>query len=107
MQAQPDIYAIMMNTVMGFVNQIFSFLPRLVGAAIVLLLGFGLARLFSRLSLRILSRIGLDKLGERLNDVQFLRQIQTEIKLSEVISKNHLLFHFTGFYYGLKRNTRR
>ncbi len=92
MQSSPDIYGIMMNTVMSFVNSVFSFFPRLIGAVVVLALGFGLARLFSRLALRILSRIGLDKLGERLNEVQFIRQLQTEIKLSEVISK--IIYYF-------------
>ncbi|OIN61138.1 mechanosensitive ion channel family protein [Arsenicibacter rosenii] len=92
MQSSPDIYGIMMNTVMSFVNSVFSFFPRLIGSAVVLILGFGLARLFSRLALRVLSRIGLDKLGERLNEVQFIRQLQTEIKLSEVISK--IIYYF-------------
>ena len=92
MQSSPDIYGFMTSTVLSFFNSVFSFFPRLIGAVVVLALGFGLARLFSRLALRILSRIGLDKLGERLNEVQFIRQLQTEIKLSEVISK--IIYYF-------------
>ena len=77
---------------MRFITQVATFFPRLLGAIVVLVLGFLIARIVNKVSLGILARIGLDRLGQRLNEVQFIRQLQREIKLSEIVAK--ILYYF-------------
>lgn len=77
---------------MRFITQIAAFFPRLIGSVFVLVIGFFIAKLINRLAVRVLSRLGLDKLGQRLNEVQFVRQLQREIKLSEIVAK--ILYYF-------------
>lgn len=91
MQIQ-DLYTILINTFWKFITQVASFLPHLLGAAFVLGMGFVIARLVNKVSINLLNRLGVDKLGARLNEVQFIRQLQREIKLSEIVSK--ILYYF-------------
>lgn len=67
--------------------EVASFFPHLTGAAFVLGLGFFVARMVNKVSMNLLARPGVDKLGARLNEVQFIRQLQREIRLSEIVSK--------------------
>lgn len=72
--------------------EVASFFPHLTGAAFVLGLGFFVARMVNKVSMNLLARPGVDKLGARLNEVQFIRQLQREIRLSEIVSK--ILYYF-------------
>jgi hypothetical protein len=52
-----------------------SFLPRIVGALFVVLVGLLAARILGRITIRLLAAIGLDRIAERLDIAPLLRQV--------------------------------
>ncbi|MEL6673117.1 MAG: hypothetical protein AAFR61_13030 [Bacteroidota bacterium] len=72
------------NTV---IRQVVEFIPNLVVAAFLILLGYILAKVFSGVVGRLLRRVGLDKLASKLNDTDFFKDSNFTIKPVVIIQK--------------------
>ena len=92
MKQLPDLTEILRNTFQTLIDQFVEFVPRIMGALVILLIGVGVARLMAFIVQRILGRVGFDKIGQRLNEISIIKQLGTEIKLSEIIAK--VLYYF-------------
>lgn len=92
MNSIPDLQEILTNIVIGLVNQLISFIPRLVSSIIILALGLVVAKLVRKLVQTALAKVGLDKVGEKLNDIDLVRSLNKQIKLSAIIAQ--LLYFF-------------
>ncbi|WP_020597100.1 mechanosensitive ion channel family protein [Spirosoma panaciterrae] len=92
MNQLPELTDIIRNTFQTLINQFVEFVPRLLGAIVILLIGIGFARLVAMIVRRILGKVGFDKIGNRLNEISIIKQLKTEIKLSEIIAK--VLYYF-------------
>lgn len=88
----PNIVEILLNTFRTLINQFVDFVPKLVGAVVILVIGVLVAKSVAAIVSRVLKQVGFDKIGEKLNDIDFIRQLQTEIKLSEIVAK--VLYYF-------------
>lgn len=88
----PNITEILINTFQTLINQFVDFVPKLVGALVVLLIGILVAKTTAAIVSRVLKKVGFDKIGARLNDIDFIQQLQTEIKLSEIVAQ--VLYYF-------------
>ncbi|CAN5643042.1 hypothetical protein BH09BAC4_BH09BAC4_44700 [soil metagenome] len=87
MKQLPDLAEVVRNTFQNLINQFVEFVPRIFGSMLILLIGIGIARLTAYIIQRILGRVGFDKIGNRLNEINIIKQLKTEIKLSEIIAK--------------------
>ncbi|GAB3985746.1 hypothetical protein GCM10028807_01670 [Spirosoma daeguense] len=92
MKQLPELTEVLRNTFQNLIDQFVDFVPRLLFAFVILGIGFGIARIVSYILLRVLDRVGFDKIGNRLNDIKIIKQLKTEIKLSEIITK--VLYYF-------------
>lgn len=92
MQTLPNITEILIDTFNTLISQFVSFVPRLMGCVVILLVGYLVAKLVSTLIKKVLGRVGFDKIGEKLNDISIVKQLKTEIKLSEIVAK--VLYYF-------------
>lgn len=88
----PNITEILINTFQTLINQFVDFVPKLIGAIVVLGIGILVAKTVSAIVSRVLTKVGFDKIGARLNEIDFIRQLQTEIKLSNIIAQ--VLYYF-------------
>ncbi len=88
----PNITQILINTFQTLIAQFISFVPKLIGAVVVLGIGTLVARIVSALVGRVLKQAGFNRLGDKLNEIDVIRQLQTEIKLSEIVAK--VLYYF-------------
>ncbi len=82
-----NIADILKNTFNALVSQFVDFVPRIIGCLVILLIGYLVARFTAVIVKNVLARIGFDKIGEKLNEIGFIRQMNTEIKLSWIVSK--------------------
>lgn len=92
MDSFPRISKIFVETFNNLANQFADFAPRLIYCVVILLLGYFVARIISIIVKNVLERIGFDKIGNRLNEISIVKQLKTEIKLSEIIAK--VLYYF-------------
>lgn len=92
MEGFPRISKIFVDTFNNLSNQFADFAPRVIYCVVILVLGYFIARIISIVVKNILERVGFDKIGNRLNEISIVKQLKTEIKLSEIISK--VLYYF-------------
>ena len=87
MQQLPNITEILINTFNTLINQFIDFVPRLMGCFVILVVGYLVAKSVAVLVKKVLGRVGFDRIGEKLNEISIVKQLKTEIKLSEIIAK--------------------
>ncbi|GAB3503348.1 hypothetical protein GCM10027341_32310 [Spirosoma knui] len=92
MKPLPNLTEVLQNTFQALIDQFVEFVPRLLGTLLILLIGIAVARLTALITRRVLGQIGFDKIGDRLNDIGIIKQLKTEIKLSEIVAK--VLYYF-------------
>lgn len=88
----PNLYEILINTFRTLITQFVSFVPNLIGALVVLLIGVLVARVTASVVKKVLQSAGFDRVGDKLNEIDIIRQLHTEIKLSDIVSK--VLYYF-------------
>jgi hypothetical protein len=86
MESFYTITDILKNTFNSLITQFVDFVPRIIGCIVVLLIGYFVANFIRAIVRNVLGRMGLDKIGERLNQIGFIKQIKAEIKLSNIIA---------------------
>ncbi len=88
----PNITEILANTFKLLINQSVDFVPKLIGALVVMGVGVLVARTAALIVRKVLQRVGFDRIGDKLNEIDFIRQLQTEIKLSHIVAQ--VLYYF-------------
>ncbi len=86
MESFYNITDILKNTFNSLITQFIDFVPRIIGCIIVLLIGYFVANFIRAIVRNILGRVGFDRIGERLNQIGFIKQIKAEIKLSSLVA---------------------
>lgn len=64
-----------------------SILPNIVGAILVLLIGWLVAKAVARIIKKVLGKVGIDKLAERLNEIEIVYKSNIKIVPSILLSK--------------------
>ena len=86
MESFYNITDILKNTFNSLITQFIDFVPRIIGCIVVLLIGNFVANFIRAIVRNILGRVGFDRIGERLNQIGFIKQIKAEIKLSSLVA---------------------
>ncbi len=68
-----------------FFTSVAQFLPNVIGALLILIIGWFIAKIVAGIVGKVLKAVKIDKLGDRLNDIDILKNFK--IKPSKVISK--------------------
>jgi flagellar biosynthesis protein FliQ len=68
-------------------NDMIAFVPKFIGALLLLFLGWFLGRMIARFFQKLLERIGADKLGDRLNQIDFIARSPVKLKPSTMVGK--------------------
>ena len=76
----------------NMIKNFMSFFANLIQASIVVLIGWLVAKLVATIVQKVLQNVGIDKIGEKLNEIDTVKGLKLEIKLSTVISK--ILYYF-------------
>ena len=84
--------SLMTENLQTFLNGIVSVLPRLIGGFLFIILGFIIARIIANLIKNLFKKLKIDRLGERLNDIEIIAKSSVDIKISQVISK--IIYYF-------------
>ncbi|TDB63692.1 mechanosensitive ion channel family protein [Arundinibacter roseus] len=92
MQSLPNITQILINTFNTLINQFIDFVPRLMGCIVILIVGYIVAKTVAIVVKNVLGKVGFDKIGDKLNEISIVKQLKTEIRLSEIIAK--VLYYF-------------
>ncbi|SEJ54235.1 Conserved TM helix [Dyadobacter koreensis] len=87
MNSLPNISEILLNTFNTLINQFVIFVPRVIGCFIIVAIGYLVAKGITIVIRKVLVTIGFDKIGDKLNEIGLIKQLKTEIKLSDIVAK--------------------
>ncbi|MDI9879397.1 mechanosensitive ion channel family protein [Flectobacillus longus] len=82
----PNIQDILIDTFRKLLEQLTGFVPKLLGASILLIVGSIMSKLVSRILKTALEKSGFDRLGDKLNKIDVIARFG-ELKLSLIVSK--------------------
>ncbi|MBC8154730.1 MAG: hypothetical protein H7Z72_17670 [Bacteroidetes bacterium] len=83
----PNLIDILLNIAKTLLDGFVNFIPRLIGAIVILVIGSLLSNLLRKVVGTVLSKAGIDKLGDQINKIDFVKGLGTEIKLSAVTAQ--------------------
>ena len=86
MKELPNLKEILANTLSKLIEQSSTFISNLISAILILGIGWLIAKGVAFILKSFFSKIGLDKLGEKIKDMELLRKYDFDFKLSHVIS---------------------
>lgn len=67
-------------------------LPKLLGCLVILVLGYIISKIVASVIKTVISKAGVDKLGKKIEEVDFIRKNNIEIKISGILSR--IIFYF-------------
>ena len=92
MKQTPSFTDTLIETLNEMLKSFMGFFYNLIGAIIILLIGWLIAKMVAAVSQKMLEKVGADKIGEKLNEIDAIKGLGLEIKLSTIISK--FLYYF-------------
>lgn len=82
----------LLATFNDMIRSFMTFFYNLISAVIILLIGWGVAKMVAAVAKKMLEQVGADKIGDKLNEIDAIKGLKLEIKLSSIISK--VLYYF-------------
>lgn len=71
--------------------------PSFLLALLIIVLGILISKTVAKVVAKLLSKIGIDRLGEKLNEIDIVQKLNTEIKISKIFSK--IIYYFLLFIF--------
>lgn len=90
---------IMKDALTDMVKKFASTVPNVIMAFVIFLVGYIVSKMVSKIIKTALSKIGIDKLGEKLNEIDIVQKANMEIKFSDVISK--VFYYIMMLFFGV------
>ena len=88
----PDIRVILVDTFRKILEQFTGFIPRFIGFLVLLGIGWIVTRIVSVVIVNVLSRVGIDKLGDKLQQIDVVKRFAPDLKLSQLTAKTISFF---------------
>ncbi len=92
MKQTPSFTDTLIETFNDMIKSFMGFFYNLIGAALILIIGWLVAKMVAAVTKTMLEKVGADKIGEKLNEIDAIKGLKLEIKLSSIISK--VLYYF-------------
>jgi hypothetical protein len=83
----PNLQEILTNIIVGLINQIVNFVPRFISTVVILLIGVLIARLVRLVVRTVLAKVGIDRVGDKLNEIDVVKNLNTPIKISALVGQ--------------------
>ena len=97
MNKLPNLKDILFQTFQNLIEQFGEFISNFIAALVIVLVGWLTAKIGSIVLKNVFARIGIDKLGDKLNEIDAIKKLNMELKLSKIISKVVYIFIFLFF----------
>jgi Conserved TM helix/Mechanosensitive ion channel len=92
MKQTPSFTDTLIMTFNDMIKSFMGFFYNLIGAVLILLIGWIVAKAVAAVTKKMLEQVGADKIGDKLNEIDAIKGLKLEIKLSSIISK--VLYYF-------------
>jgi small-conductance mechanosensitive channel len=80
------------NSLTAIAEQFLAGIPNLLKAIVIFIVGWIIARIVRKMLQKALEKIQIDKLGEKLNEIEIVSKANLEVKLSDIFAK--VIYYF-------------
>ena len=87
MEEITNVKDIAINSLKSIISDFASAFPNLIGALVLLLIGWLIAKFAHKILKRVLKAIKIDAIGEKLSDIDFIKKSNMKIEVSSIIAK--------------------
>lgn len=74
-----------------------SAVPGFVGAIVIIIVGIIVSKIFRNIVAKALEKVGLDKIGEKLNEIEIVDKANVKVKFSKILST--ILYYFMVLFF--------
>ncbi len=99
MEDKVDKTLSILDTIIARLKEMLNVIPNLIGALVVFIVGWILAKTVSRILKTILEKTGIDKLAEKLNEIEIIYKSKIKIVPSIFLSK--VLYYMILFVFAM------
>lgn len=92
MNKLPNLKDILIETFSKLIEQFSTFTSNLISAIVILLVGWIVAKTVSLLIKKVLSKAGIDKIGDKIKEIEAVKKFNLDFKLSHIIAKIVYIF---------------
>lgn len=89
--------SMMTNSLTNLWNDLVAFVPNFVGALTIFIIGYIAAKVVSKIVVKFLKKIQIDKFGEKLSEIDIFQKTNLEIKLSKIFGK--IIYYFLLLFF--------
>lgn len=83
----PNLKEILIGTFSKLIEQFSSFFSNFISALVILIVGWLIAKTAGIIIKNVLSKVGIDKIGDKLKEIDAVKKFNLDIKLSHIISQ--------------------
>ncbi len=81
------------------VTNLIEYIPRLVGALIIFIIGWIISKFIARMIKKVLAASGVDKLSDKLNEIEIISKANVNVLPSDALSK--IVYYFMLLIFGV------
>lgn len=86
MNKLPNLKEILIDTFSKLIDQFSTFTSNFISAIVILLIGWIIAKTASIVIKNVLSRVGVDKIGDKIKDIEAIKKFNLDFKLSNIVA---------------------
>ncbi len=76
----------------GMISSFLNGIPNIVLGIIIMIIGLIIAKIITKAIKKLLAKVGVDKIGDQLNEIEFISKSNVEIKISSLFST--IIYYF-------------
>ena len=80
------------NLIKELLTSMVSTLPKILGCLVILIIGYIVSKLASTVINTAFSKVGIDRFGKKLDEIEFIRKNKIQIRISTILSK--IIYYF-------------
>lgn len=88
---------VMSKAISDMVSNLMKTVPNVVSAIVIFVVGLIVCKIIAKVVKTALSKIGVDKIGEKLNEIDIVQKANMDIKISTVLSK--IIYYFLLLFF--------
>lgn len=90
---------VMQTALTDMLTNLMNTVPKVVSALLIFIVGYIVSKVIAKIVKKALSKIGIDKIGEKLNEIDIIRKANMEIKISAVLAK--IIYYFLMLFFAV------
>ena len=97
--SDPQGLSAMQKALSDMLSSLWMTVPNVVTSILIIIIGYIICKIIAKVIKKALQKVGIDKVGEKLNEIDIVQKSKIEIKISTVLSK--IVYYFLMLFFAV------